>query len=67
MKDVLYLCLNYTTLHKKVDVQDLIQVANLGVIEAISKYNPQAKIDFKDYVIYYVRKNVKDYEEKTNG
>lgn len=67
LKDVLYLCLNYTTLHKQIDVQDLVQVANLGLLEAINKYIPEAKIDFKDYLIYYVRKSVKVYEEKNNG
>ena len=67
LKDVLYLCLNYITLHKNIDVQDLVQIANIGLLEAIERFNVAAKIDFKDYVIYYVRKNVKEYEEKING
>lgn len=67
LKDILYLCLNYSTLHKQTDLQDLVQVANIGLLEAIEKYNKNAKIDFKDYIIYYVRKNVKEHEEKTNG
>lgn len=68
LKDILYLCLNYSTLHKDVDIQDLIQTANMGLFEAIEKYNPQAKVEFKDYIVYYIRKNVKkEYEEKTNG
>lgn len=68
LKDVLYLCLNYITLHKDNDIQDVVQVANIGLMEAIEKYNVQAKIDFKDYLVYYVRENIKNnYEEKTNG
>jgi len=68
LKDILYLCLNYITLHKDFDVQDVIQVANIGLINAIEKYNPQAKLDFKDYLVYYVRENIKNnFEEKTNG
>ena len=68
LKDILYLCLNYSTLHKNIDIQDLIQVANIGLIEAISRYNENAKVDFKDYLVYYIRKNIKDnFEEKTNG
>lgn len=55
LKDILYLCINYKTLHTDVDVQDLVQVANIGLITAIEKYNPNAKIDFKDYVTYWVR------------
>lgn len=68
LKDILYLCINYSTLHKDVDIQDLVQIANLGLLEAIEKYKPQAKVDFKDYLVYYVRENVKNnFEEKTNG
>ena len=67
LRDVLYLCLNYSTLHKNVDIQDLVQIANIGLIEAIEKYDEKAKIEFKDYMVYYVRKNIKEYEENTNG
>ena len=68
LKDILYLCLNYSTLHKNIDIQDLVQIANLGLIKAIEKYEPTAKIEFKDYMVYYVREIIKnEYEEKTNG
>ncbi len=68
LKDVLYLCLNYSTLHKEEDVQDLVQLANIGLIEAIEKYQPNARVDFKDYMVYYIRKNITNKDkEKTNG
>ena len=67
LKDILFACLNYSTLHKDVDVQDLVQVANIGLLEAIDKYMEDSNLDFKDYVVYYVRKNIKNFEEKTNG
>ena len=68
LKDILYLCLNYSTLHKNIDVQDLVQVANLGLINAIEKFEPTAKIEFKDYMVYYIRESIKnEYEEKDNG
>jgi len=68
LKDILYLCLNYSTLHKNIDVQDLVQVANLGLIKAIEKFEPMAKIEFKDYMVYYIRESIKnEYEEKDNG
>ena len=68
LKDILYLCLNYSTLHKHVDIQDLVQIANIGLLEAIEKYDEKAKIEFKDYVVYYVRKNINEsFKEKTNG
>lgn len=55
LKDILYLCINYKTLHNDVDIQDLVQVANMGLITAIEKYDATTKIDFKDYVTYWVR------------
>lgn len=68
LKDILYLCLNYSTLHKNIDIQDLVQVANLGLIKAIEKFEPTAKIEFKDYMVYYIRESIKnEYEEKDNG
>ena len=68
LKDILYLCLNYSTLHKDIDIQDLVQIANLGLMEALERYNPNAKLDFKDYVVYYTRENIKkEFEEKING
>ncbi|MBE5741531.1 MAG: hypothetical protein E7351_03300 [Clostridiales bacterium] len=68
LKDILYLCLNYYTLHKDVDIQDLVQVANIGLLDAIDKYQEAKKIDFKDYVIYWTRVKIKEeFEEKKNG
>ena len=68
LKDILYLCLNYSTLHKNVDIQDLVQIANLGLINAIDNYKTEAKLDFKDYLVYYVREIIlKEFKEKTNG
>ena len=64
---MLYLCLNYSTLHKNVDIQDLVQIANIGLIEAIEKFDEKSRTDFKDYMVYYIRENIKEYEEKTNG
>ncbi len=58
LKDLLYLCLNYKSTHKDADLQDLVQTANIGLIKALKKYKPDAKIDFKDYIIYYVREEI---------
>ena len=65
LKDVLFMCLNYSTLHKNVDVADLVQVANLGIINALNNYNKNSKIDFNDYILYWTRHEViKEFEEK---
>lgn len=68
LKDVLYLCINYHTLHKDVDIQDLVQVANIGLIEALNHYKTKAKINFNDYILYWIReKIIEEFEEKENG
>jgi len=67
LKDILYLCINYKTLHTDVDIQDLVQIANIGLITAIEKYNEKAKIDFKDYVTYWVRDIIlKEFKGENN-
>lgn len=58
LKDVLYLCLNYKSAHQDADLQDLIQTANIGVINALNHYKLDAKISFKDYIIYWVREEI---------
>ena len=65
LKDVMLLCLNYKSLHKDINIQDLIQIANIGLIEALDNYDPEAKIKFDDFIIYYVYKNVtEEFKEK---
>ncbi len=65
LKDVLFMCLNYATLHKNVDISDLVQVANIGIINALNHYNKNGKIDFNDYILYWTRYEIiKEFEEK---
>ncbi|MFQ6752086.1 MAG: sigma-70 family RNA polymerase sigma factor [Clostridia bacterium] len=67
LKDILYLCLNYKTMHKDVDIQDLVQMANIGLFDAIENYDPKAKVDFKDYLVYWIRERItKEFEEDKN-
>lgn len=68
LMDLMLMCVNYHTFHKDVDIQDLIQVANLGLLEALENYKVDAKIDFNDYIVYWVReKIIQEFEEKKNG
>lgn len=68
LRDVLMMCLNYKTLHKDIDVQDLVQVASLGLMTALDKYDPSHKIAFKDYIVYYLNEKIsEEFEEKKNG
>lgn len=67
LKNVLHMCVNYKTLHPEVDIQDLIQIANIGLILAIEKYNVNTKIDFYDYVIYWIRDSIiKEFKGEKN-
>lgn len=67
LKDILYLCLNYKSMHKDIDIQDLVQIANIGLLNAIEKFNVQAKINFKDYVVYWVRESIiKEFKGEEN-
>ena len=68
LKDILYLCINYSTRHKDIDLQDLIQIANIGLIEAVERFNPEVKVEFKDFVVYNVGQAIRDnFKENTNG
>lgn len=68
LMDLMLMCVNYHSFHKDVDIQDLIQVANLGLLEALENYKVDAKIDFNDYIVYWVReKIIQEFEEKKNG
>ena len=68
LKDCLLLCVNYKTMHKDVDLQDLIQTANIGLVKAIDKFDPEKKLPIKDYVAYYVREKImEEFKEKNNG
>ena len=63
----MYLCINYHTLHKGVDIQELVQVANLGLIEALNHYKSSANIKFDDYILFWIReKIIEEFEEKEN-
>ncbi len=68
LKDILWLCINYKTLHKDADIQDLIQISSLGLMQALDRYDTSAKISFDDYVLYYVRDHImKENKEKIDG
>lgn len=68
LKDVLFMCINFKTLHKNVDLQDLVQTANIGLLTAIKKYNPKNKIDINDYIVFWIRQKIKEeFKEQLNG
>ena len=54
----MYLAVNYKTAHPNVNVLDVVQLANVGLLNALDKYNPENKIAFKDYIIYWVMEEI---------
>lgn len=39
-------------------IDDLIQVGNIGLITALKKYNPNTKLNFDDYIAFWVRNEI---------
>jgi len=58
LKELMYLAVNYKTAHPNVNVLDVVQLANVGLLNALDKYNPENKIAFKDYIIYWVMEEI---------
>lgn len=58
LKELLYLAVNYKTAHPNVNVLDVVQLANIGLIKALEKYKIENKIAFKDYIIYWVMEEI---------
>lgn len=58
LKDVMYLAVNYKTAHPNVNILDVLQLANIGLMNALDKYNPENRIAFKDYIIYWVMEEI---------
>ncbi len=52
-----------STADDELTIEDCVSDANIGLIKAIEKYNPKARISFDDYLIYYVRKMLKKEKE----
>lgn len=58
LKELMYLALNYKSTHTNVNLLDVVQLANIGLIKALDKYQPENKISFKDYVLYWVMEEI---------
>ena len=65
--DVFYLSVCFKFNHKELNLMDIIQNANFGLIEAIKRYDETSRISIDDYILFYVRKALLEYKEKNNG
>lgn len=53
----------------QIDIEDILQTCNIGLLKAIEKYDENARISFDDYIEYWIYKEIKTtyFKEKNNG
>lgn len=54
LKDVLFIACTYKLRHADINLSDLVQVCNLGLMTAVDKYNIDAKLTFETYLNYWI-------------
>lgn len=47
--------------HPKVELLDLIQEGNLGLIEAVDRFNPEMGLRFSTFAVWWIRKRILRY------
>lgn len=48
------------------EVNDLIQEGNIGLIEAINRFNPELGVPFYAYAVYWIRREINMYRTNVN-
>ena len=54
LKEVLLIACAYKMCHTDINLSDLVQVCNLGLITAVDKFKTQAKLNFELYLNYWI-------------
>jgi len=47
-------------------IDDLFQQAQIGIVEAVDRFDPDRKVNFTTFAFFYVRKCIIDYIKKSN-
>lgn len=50
-----------TYYHPKVELMELIQEGNLGLIEAVDRFNPEMGLRFSTFAVWWIRKRILHY------
>ena len=58
LKDIIYIAYLYKTKLKDLELQDILQVCNLGLLKAIEKYDDKARITFADYLDFWINQEI---------
>lgn len=65
LKEVLLIACAYKLINEDVNLSDLVQVCNMGLMIAVDKYDPNAKIAFDIYLNYWVLDAIQnEFEQK---
>ena len=69
LKEVLLIACGYKLRNEDVNLSDLVQVCNLGLMVAVDKYNPDSKLSFETYLNYWILQEIKQFTlgEQKNG
>ncbi len=65
LNEVLLIACAYKVSHPDVNLSDLVQICNLGLITAVDKFDVDAKLNFELYLNYWIMEAIK--KEFTQG
>ena len=65
LKEVLLIACAYKLRHADINLNDLVQICNLGLITAVDKFDANAKLSFETYLNYWILQAIK--KEFTQG
>ncbi|MFQ6724020.1 MAG: sigma factor [Clostridia bacterium] len=65
LKEVLLIACAYKISHTDINLSDLVQISNLGLITAVDKFDVNAKLSFDTYLNYWIMEAINN--EFTKG
>jgi len=67
LKDVILLAYMYKLKNGNMELMDIIQIGNIGLIKAIEKYKVSSKTSFDDYMYFWIKEEIEVTKEKLDG
>lgn len=58
LKDVLLIACTYKLRHPEININDLVQICNIGLLEATEKYEINSKIPFDVYLHFWILEEI---------
>lgn len=60
LKSILFMAYMYKLKYQDVEIMDIVQVCNLGLMEAIEKYDDTSRVAFDDYIEFWINVEVEN-------